>query len=73
MEREVDAYVRRKFETAIKEVELVQMEDLDLKNHLSGLRQNLLRVIHSAVILLGVTHTDLHHDIRLDKALHCTW
>ena len=44
MEREVDAYVRRKFETAIKEVELVQMEDLDLKNHLSGLRQNLLRV-----------------------------
>ena len=44
MEREVDAYVRRKFETAIKEVELVQMEDLDLKNHLSGLRQKLLRV-----------------------------
>ena len=47
MEREVDAYVRRKFETAIKEVELVQMEDLDLKNHLSGLRQKLLRVICS--------------------------
>ena len=44
MEREVDAYMRRKFETAIKDIEFVHMEDLELKNHLSGLKQKLLRV-----------------------------
>ena len=44
MEREVDAYLRRKFETAIRNVEEVQMEDLDLKNHLSGLKRTLLKV-----------------------------
>lgn len=44
MEREVDAYLRRKFEAAIREVELVSREDLDLKNHLSGLKQKLLKV-----------------------------
>ncbi len=43
MEREVDAYLRRKFETAIKEVEVVHMEDLELKNHLSGLKRTLLK------------------------------
>ena len=43
MEREVDAYLRRKFESAIKEVEVVRMEDLELKNHLSGLQRTLLK------------------------------
>jgi len=43
MEREVDAYLRRKFEAAIKEVEVVRMEDLELKNHLSGLQRTLLK------------------------------
>jgi DNA polymerase epsilon subunit 1 len=47
MEREVDAYLRRKFETAIKEVEVVRMEDLELKNHLSGLQRTLLKVGNS--------------------------
>ena len=44
MEREVDAYLRRKFETAIKDIEIVLREDLDLKNHLSGLKRKLLKV-----------------------------
>ena len=43
MEREVDAYLRRKFESAIKEVEVVRIEDLELKNHLSGLQRTLLK------------------------------
>lgn len=48
MEREVDAYMRRKFEAAIKEIDLVAKEDLDLKNHLSGLKQKLLKVCKPA-------------------------
>lgn len=52
MEREVDAYLRRKFETAIRDVEEVQMEDLDLKNHLSGLKRPLLRVTDLHIVLL---------------------
>ena len=49
MEREVDAYLRRKFESAIKEVEVVRMEDLELKNHLSGLQRTLLKVGRSVL------------------------
>ncbi|KAG2442618.1 hypothetical protein HXX76_002703 [Chlamydomonas incerta] len=44
--REVEAenYLRRKCEGAIREVAVVEREDLDLKNHLSGIRRRLLRV-----------------------------
>ncbi|KXZ56812.1 hypothetical protein GPECTOR_1g731 [Gonium pectorale] len=44
--REVEAenYLRRKCEGAIRSVEVVEKEDLDLKNHLSGLKRRLLRV-----------------------------
>ncbi|GAB4815178.1 hypothetical protein N2152v2_002224 [Parachlorella kessleri] len=44
LEMEVDSYLRRKFEGAIKDVEVVFKEDLDLKNHLSGLRRKLLKL-----------------------------
>lgn len=44
MEAEVDAYLRRKYTTAIRDVETVFREDLDLKNHLSGLKRKLLQV-----------------------------
>ncbi len=44
MEAEVDAYLRRKYTTAIRDVETVLKEDLDLKNHLSGLKRKLLKV-----------------------------
>ncbi|KAL3134068.1 hypothetical protein ABBQ32_008497 [Trebouxia sp. C0010 RCD-2024] len=50
MEREVESYLRRKYEASIRDIEVVHKEDLDLvalsqKNHLSGLRQSLLKVI----------------------------
>ena len=44
MEREVDSYLRRKYENAFRDVEIVEREDLDLKNHLSGLKRRLLKV-----------------------------
>lgn len=30
MDREVDSYLRRKFESSIRDIEVVQKEDLDL-------------------------------------------
>lgn len=55
MEREVEGYLRRKFETRIKEVEVVYKEDLDLKNHLSGLRRKLMKVaFHNVNQLMDV-------------------
>ncbi|DBA81285.1 TPA: hypothetical protein ACH3X2_006902 [Trebouxia sp. C0005] len=45
MDREVDSYLRRKYESSIRDIEVVHKEDLDLKNHLSGLQQQLLKVI----------------------------
>jgi len=38
-EMEMDGWLRRKFNDSIKEVELVEKEDLDLKNHLAGIKR----------------------------------
>ncbi|WIA29248.1 hypothetical protein OEZ86_011756 [Tetradesmus obliquus] len=43
-ERDVEVWLRRKFEGRIRQVEVVMREDLDLKNHLSGLQRKLLKV-----------------------------
>eukprot|EP00878_Enallax_costatus_P014648 GHUV01015324.1.p1 GENE.GHUV01015324.1~~GHUV01015324.1.p1 ORF type:complete len:660 (+),score=216.28 GHUV01015324.1:148-1980(+) len=43
-ERDVEVWLRRKFESRIREVEVVLKEDLDLKNHLSGLKRKLIKV-----------------------------
>eukprot|EP00775_Hariotina_reticulata_P007932 gene7932-8128_t len=43
-ERDVEWWLRRKFDSRIREVEVVYKEDLDLKNHLSGLKRKLLKV-----------------------------
>uniref|UniRef100_A0A1D2A3C0 DNA polymerase epsilon catalytic subunit n=1 Tax=Auxenochlorella protothecoides TaxID=3075 RepID=A0A1D2A3C0_AUXPR len=43
-EAEVDSWLRRKHEGLILDTELVEREDLDLENHLSGAKRTLLRV-----------------------------
>ena len=43
-EHEVEALLRRKYSDTLLDVEIVDKEDLDLKNHLSGLRQTYLKV-----------------------------
>ena len=45
-EQEVDGYLRRKYTTSIRDIETVSKEDLDLKNHLSGLQRKLLKVMY---------------------------
>ena len=43
-EHEVEALLRRKYGEQVLDVEMVDKEDLDLKNHLSGLQQTYLKV-----------------------------
>lgn len=44
IEVEMDGWLRRKFNNSIKEIEIVEKEDLDLKNHLSGIKRKLLKL-----------------------------
>eukprot|EP00897_Mesotaenium_endlicherianum_P006205 jgi/Mesen1/5612/ME000282S04761 len=44
VELEVDAYLRRKYEGLIANIQIVEKEDLDMKNHLSGRRRTFLKV-----------------------------
>ena len=48
-EHEVEALLRRKYAEQLMDVEMVDKEDLDLKNHLSGLQQTYLKVSFATV------------------------
>lgn len=48
-ELEVDAYLRRRYEGQIANIEIVNKEDLDLKNHLSGLQSKYLKLSFNTV------------------------
>jgi DNA polymerase epsilon subunit 1 len=48
-EHDVEAFLRRRHEGKIHDVVMVDKEDLDLKNHLSGLKQRYLKVIFATV------------------------
>ena len=43
-ERDVEAWLRRRFDARLRDVERVEREDLGLRNHLSGIKRTLLRV-----------------------------
>ncbi|KAI0982861.1 hypothetical protein GJ496_006059 [Pomphorhynchus laevis] len=44
MEREVVAYLRRKYSTTAKSIELEDKENLDMPNHLIGLKHSFIRI-----------------------------
>ena len=48
-ENDVEAFLRRRYEGKIHDVLIVDKEDLDLKNHLSGLTQRYLKVVFATV------------------------
>jgi len=48
-EHDVEAFLTRRYEGKVAQVELVQKEDLDLKNHLSGLKQTYVKVSFATV------------------------
>ncbi|XP_050369951.1 DNA polymerase epsilon catalytic subunit A-like [Argentina anserina] len=49
LEMDVEAYLRRRYEGRIADIEIVGKEDLDLKNHLSGLHKSYLKLSFDTV------------------------
>lgn len=68
MHLEVDAYLRRRYEGQIANIEIVEKEDLDLKNHLSGLCRSYLKVSFDTVQQLTHTRNDLLHVVERNRA-----
>ena len=48
-EHDVEASLRRRYEGKIHDIVVLEKEDLDLKNHLSGLKQTYLKVVFATV------------------------
>ncbi|KAM5584440.1 DNA polymerase epsilon catalytic subunit A-like [Rosa sericea] len=59
MEMDVEAYLRRRYESRIADIEIVAKEDLDLKNHLSGLHKSYLKLSFDTVQQLMNVKSDL--------------
>ncbi|KAJ3675811.1 hypothetical protein LUZ60_004853 [Juncus effusus] len=68
MELEVDSYLRRKYEGQIADIELAEKEDLDLKNHLSGLHRKYLRLKFDTVQHLMQVRRDLLHIVQRNES-----
>ncbi|KAL6634447.1 hypothetical protein ACP70R_027118 [Stipagrostis hirtigluma subsp. patula] len=64
MELEVEAYIRRRYEGEISEIEIIEKEDLDLKNHLSGLKRKYLKLQFDTVQQLMRVRNDLSHVVE---------
>ncbi|EHA8586834.1 hypothetical protein COCNU_scaffold001050G000020 [Cocos nucifera] len=68
MELEVEAYLRRRYEGEIADIEIVEKEDLDLKNHLSGLHKAYLKLSFDTVQQLMHVKNDLMHVVERNQA-----
>lgn len=66
--QQVEAYLRKKFDGLIADVETVSMEDLDLANHLSGLRQTYTKLLFNNVYDLMAVRKQLKPIIDKNKA-----
>ncbi|KAM1255671.1 hypothetical protein ACFX1Q_029918 [Malus domestica] len=67
MEMDVEAYLRRRYQNQIADVQIVQKEDLDLKNHLSGLRKSYLKLSFDNVQQLMNVKSDLLHVVERNR------
>ncbi|XP_022862888.1 DNA polymerase epsilon catalytic subunit A-like [Olea europaea var. sylvestris] len=68
MEIDVEAYLRRRYEGQIADIEIVEKEDLDLKNHLCGLRKSYLKISFDTVQQLMHVKNDLIHIVERNLA-----
>lgn len=68
MELDVEAYLRRRYEGQIADIEIVDKEDLDLKNHLSGLYKTYLKVSFNTVQELMHVKSDLLLVVERNRA-----
>ncbi|KAH7561206.1 hypothetical protein JRO89_XS10G0191000 [Xanthoceras sorbifolium] len=67
MEMDVEAYLRRRYERQIADIVIVAKEDLDLKNHLSGLRKSYLKISFDTVQQLMDVKKDLLHVVERNR------
>ena len=67
-EGDVEGYLRRKHGAAVRDCSVVSMEDLDLKNHLAGIRRRLLKVTFWTTQGLGEVRRDLLPAARKARA-----
>ncbi|XP_034688144.1 DNA polymerase epsilon catalytic subunit A-like [Vitis riparia] len=68
MEMDVEAYLRRRYEGQIADIEIMYKEDLDLKNHLSGLCKSYLKISFDNVQQLMHVKSDLLHVVERNRA-----
>ncbi|PON38200.1 DNA-directed DNA polymerase [Parasponia andersonii] len=68
MEMDVEAYLRRRYESQIADIEIMEKEDLDLKNHLSGLCKSYLKLSFDTVQQLMSVKSDLLHVVERNQA-----
>ncbi|KAL9391175.1 hypothetical protein Peur_015095 [Populus x canadensis] len=68
MEMDVEGYLRRRYESQIADIEIVEKEDLDLKNHLSGLHKSYLKISFATVQQLMDVKRDLLHVVERNQA-----
>lgn len=64
---EVAKFLSRKYEGQLQKVEHIQKEDLDLPNHLSGLKQNLLKLTFANTSHMSKVKKDLSAAVRKNK------
>ncbi|GLJ44675.1 hypothetical protein SUGI_0939260 [Cryptomeria japonica] len=67
-ELDVEAYLRRRYEGHISDIEVVDKEDLDLKNHLSGLYKTYLKISFDTVQELMHVKSDLLPVVERNQA-----
>ncbi|KAK4854956.1 hypothetical protein QYF36_002733 [Acer negundo] len=67
MEMDVEAYLRRRYERQIADIVIVRKEDLDLKNHLSGLCKSYLKISFDTVQQLMDVKKDLLHVVERNR------
>ncbi|XP_062555151.1 DNA polymerase epsilon catalytic subunit 1 [Armigeres subalbatus] len=64
---EVAKFLSRKYEGQLQKVEHISKEDLDLPNHLSGLKQNLLKLTFANTSHMNKVKKDLSAAVRKNK------
>ncbi|XP_051120943.1 DNA polymerase epsilon catalytic subunit A-like [Andrographis paniculata] len=68
MELDVEAYLRRRYEGEVADIKIVEKEDLDLKNHLSGLQKSYLKISFDTVQQLMQVKKDLIQVVERNQA-----
>ncbi|KAL9143406.1 hypothetical protein ABFS82_14G234200 [Erythranthe guttata] len=68
MQMDVEAYLRRRYEGQVADIEIVEKEDLDLKNHLSGLNKSYLKISFDTVQQLMQVKNELIHVVERNQA-----